>query len=217
MSAPRSARRRVPIDPRLVLGLALVLGSVAGVVAVVGASDRRVAVFAAASTLAPGDRVDAGDLLVREVALDDASDLYLGVDDLPDDGLVATAVVRSGELVPLSALGTETGSDATTLVLQVSGRVSGSVEPGALVDIWASDRQAVEPIADEGSGFAPPTVLVADAVVTRVLKPDGIVSAGDGEAVEVLVPRSRIARLLQAVADGDALAAVPAGIPFDPR
>jgi hypothetical protein len=60
-------------------------------------------------------------------------------------------------------------------------------------------------------------VLSADAVVTRVLHPEGIVSAADGESVEVLVPRARIARLLQAIADGAALAVVPAGIPFEPR
>jgi hypothetical protein len=48
----------------------------------------------------------------------------------------------------------------------------------------------------------------------RVVEPDGIVSPGEGRSVEVLIPRSRIARVLQAVAASDELAVVPAGIPL---
>ncbi|MBX3193926.1 MAG: hypothetical protein KF727_02355 [Microbacteriaceae bacterium] len=209
-------RRRLVVDPRLVIGVGLVIASVAGVLALVSAADRRVPVYVASSTLVPGARVDAGDLLLRQVALDDAAGLYLVEGALPSGGLLATAVVREGELVPLSALGTAEGSDATTIVLQLAGRASSSVVPGALVDVWASTTaNAVTDALDDGTGSMPPIVLTSGALVTRVLQPDGIVSAADGEAVEVLVPRSRIARLLQAIADGDALAVVPAGIPFD--
>ena len=219
MSDPRAVprRRRFGVDPRLIIGVGLVVASVAGVVGVVQASDRRVTVYAAASTLAPGDRVDADDLLPRRVALDVAAGLYLAEGDLPEGGVVATAVVREGELVPMSALGTSAGSDATTIVLQLAGRVSASVEAGALVDVWASSGESVDPSTGLAGPAMPPAVLAPDAVVTRVLRPEGIVTAGDGEAVEVLVPRARIARLLQAIADGDALAVVPAGIPFSPR
>lgn len=218
MSDPRASPRprRLGIDPRLLIGLGLVIASVAGVVAVVSASDHRVTVFAAAGTLAPGDHLDAADLLARQVKLDDTAGLYLGAGDLPDEGLVVTAGVREGELVPLSALGTVSGRDSTTIVLQLAGRVSGSVEPGALVDVWAS-RGSASGLSDPAGLPAPPSVLSADAVVTRVLGPEGIVAAADGEAVEVLVPRARIARLLQAIADGDELAVVPAGIPFSAR
>jgi hypothetical protein len=218
MSDPRASPRprRFGIDPRLLIGLGLVIASVAGVVAVVSASDHRVTVFAAAGTLAPGDHLDDADLLARQVKLDDTAGLYLGPGDLPDEGLVVTAGVRAGELVPLSALGTESGRDATTIVLQLAGRISGSVEPGALVDVWASRGSASDPTNPDDLPV-PPSVLSADAVVTRVLRPEGIVSSADGEAVEVLVPRARIARLLQAVADGDELAIVPAGIPFSAR
>jgi hypothetical protein len=209
-------RRRPVLDPRLAIGVGLVIASVAGVLALVSAADRRVPVYAASSTLIPGARVDADDLLLRQVALDDAAGLYLAPGAPASGGLIATAVVREGELVPLSALGTTQGSDATTIVLQLAGRASSSVAPGAVVDVWASTpASAVTDALDEGSGPMPPVVLSSGALVTRVLQPDGIVSAADGEAVEVLVPRSRIARLLQAIADGDALAVVPAGIPFD--
>lgn len=211
--APAASRRRsVAIDVRLLIGIALVIGSVAGVVTIVGAGDRRVSVYVASSSLSPGELVDAADLLVRQVSLDGADDLYLAPGTLPEGGLVAVAVIRAGELVPLSAVSTTRGEQSTSLVLQLGARVSAAVVPGAVVDVWSAPASTGD-IASVG-GFGPPVVLCGDAVVVRVVADDGIVAASDGDAVEVLVPRVSVARILQGIANGDALAIVPAGIPL---
>jgi D-ribose pyranose/furanose isomerase RbsD len=204
----------VSLDPRLLIGIALVVASVAGVVAIVSAFDTRVTVYAAAQTLAPGEPVRAGELLVRQVALDDAEGLYLTDEDLSQHALFATTVVRRGELIPRSAVATQAGVESTSIVLAVGGGLSESVVDGALVDIWASQSIAAQGDVGSLGLFGPPSVLNAGAVVVRVVESDGIVSAGDGRSVEVLVPQSRVARLLQAIANGDALAVVPAGIPL---
>jgi hypothetical protein len=211
---PASRRSRLWVDPRLLVGLGLVIASVAGVVALVGTADRRVPVYAAAETLAPGAELRDDQLLVRWVALDDADSLYLAASGPPQQGLIIAEVVRRGELVPRAAVATADGSDSTTIVVQVSGGVSESIVPGARVDVWASAR--VDGAVDAGisGGFAAPSVLTSDARVVRVTEPDGIVTAADGRSVEVLVPRSRVARLLHAIANGDALAVVAAGIPL---
>lgn len=208
--APTTSRRRPAFDVRLLIGLALVVGSVAGVLAIVSAGDRRTTVYAAASSLSPGDRIDDDDLVLKQVSLDNAEALYLAPGDVPDAGLVVGAVVRSGELVSKAAVASVEGERSSSLVLELSGRVSAAVVPGAMVDVWAAPRSAGE-VASQGA-FGPPVVLTADAVVIRVVDDEGIVAASDGDAVEVLVPRSRIARLLQAIANGDALAVVPAGL-----
>src|SRR4051812_7666424 len=101
---PEGRRRRVAIDARLVVGVVIVAASVAGVVALVSAADRRVGVYAAGSSLSPGDRIDAGDLVERNVALDGADSRYLRVGDLPAGGLVVNQVVRGGELLPRAAV-----------------------------------------------------------------------------------------------------------------
>ncbi len=215
-AAPAASRqRRVAIDVRLVIGIVLVVGSIAGVLAVVSASDHRITVFAASSGLSPGDRIDAGDLALRQVSLDSSVGLYLEPDDLPDEGLVALAVVRAGELVPLSAVGSRAGERSTSLVLHLDVRVSSAVVPGALVDLWSAAATSGD-VASIGA-FGPPAVLASDAVVVRVIDDEGIIAGSDGDSVEVLVPRERIARLLQAIANGDALAIVPAGIPLSER
>ncbi|MBI5161647.1 MAG: hypothetical protein HY996_09585 [Micrococcales bacterium] len=199
-------RPRAIIDPRLLLGLMLVLVSVAGVVAIVAFSDRTVAVYAAASPLTPGQRVKAADLVQRQVALDGADRLYLRVGSMPTGGVVMTRPVSDGELLPASSVGDAARSGMTSFVVQVDGRVSEAVAPGATVDVWSSPSpDAVDRSAD------PPAVVASGATVVQVLKDDGLV-ARDRVAVEVLVPRARIAQLLQAVSDDQALALVPAGL-----
>ncbi|HEY4224860.1 MAG TPA: hypothetical protein VGM70_03515 [Pseudolysinimonas sp.] len=226
-----TTRRRVAPDLRLVLGVLLVVGSVVGVFAIVSAADRRVTVYAAGSALAPGERIDAGDLVQRTVALDGADRLYLAAGRIPDDGLIVTQPVAKGELLPTSSVGSTAGVRSTSLVLQLATTVSGAVVPGASIDIWAApDPDAAGRVtisdAGEADGSAPdsvaaapdptvPSVLVSGAIVVKVLDDSGGVSVSSaGSSVEVLVPRTRVARLLQAIASKDALAVLPAGIPL---
>lgn len=215
MTDPGSPRRRrfVP-DLRLVIGLLLVGASVAAVTMLVGAADTRIAVYAAAEPLAPGDRVDAGDLVERSVALDGADDLYLRVGSVPAEGIVVAQPVAAGQLVPLSAAGSVDGVRATSVVLQLAGPVSTIVETGSLVDVWGV--AGLDDAAPGESRTGTPVVLVAQATVVRVLHDETLIAgAGAGSStVEVLVPRTRVARLLQAIAHGDALAVVPSGLPL---
>ena len=137
--------------------------------------------------------------------------MYLAPDDLPDGGLVITQSVRDGELVPLSAVGSVAGLRTTAVVIESTGPLSSAVVPGSGVDVWAAP--AVEQTG-QAAPFGPPSVLVPGAIVVRVLEDDGLVASG-GVAVEVLVPRARVARLLHSIANADALAIVPSGLPWE--
>ncbi len=210
--AADAVRRRFGVDPRLLIGLGLVVASVSGVVGIVAAADASTPVYAAASPLAPGDRIDVDDLVTRSVVLDGAGSLYVGIGEVPAEGLVVTRPVADGELLPASSVGSSAAADLTSLVVELPGRVSAAIRPGASVDIWGA--VATDDAAAEGDGNPPPTVLVPDAVVVRVLDDDGLVAATETVAVEVLVGRSTVARLLQATADGQTMSLVPAGRPL---
>ncbi|WP_294179313.1 hypothetical protein [uncultured Schumannella sp.] len=201
---PSQSRRRAA-DPRLFIGLVLVAVSVLGVVGIVSAFDQRSSVYAAGVALQPGDRIVAADLVERRVDLDGGEGLYLAVGQLPEEGLVVTEAIRAGELVGVSALGDASAVGSTALVLTLAAPVSSSLEPGSRVDVWMA-AAVTDGLA------APPAVLVADAVLVEVRENDGFISSADGASVEVLVPRARVARILQAIADDLDLAVVPAGL-----
>lgn len=204
---PVSGHRLLKVDPRLLIGVGLVVASVAGVAGLVAAVDTRETVYVAASHLAPGERIEQSDLVGRSLSLEGSTQLYLGPGDLPENGLVAVHAVGKGELVPRSAVGDDVGMSSTALVIESESRVSSRVQPGSIVEVWATP-------ADPGTGRAP-AVLVQSAVVTGVIDDDGLVSDRSGAAVEVQVERGRLARLLQALADGDLLSVVPAGLPLE--
>ncbi|WP_181408332.1 hypothetical protein [Schumannella sp. 10F1B-5-1] len=205
-SAP--PRRRRPIDPRLLIGLALVLLSVAGVVGIVAVTDRTAKVYAAGGTLTAGERVTADDLVLRSVALDGADKHYLRDGQIPKGGLVVTRTITGGELIPSAAVARDAEVESARLVLQVDGSVGSAVTAGADVDVWGA---ATEDRADPDGEVAPPAVLAAGATVVQVLDDKGLVAGSSNVAVEVLVPRERVARLLQAVADGQRLTLVGRG------
>jgi hypothetical protein len=198
-------RRRFAVDARLIIGAALVGGSVAGVMALVGAADRTVPVYAAKDDLYPGDRVAASDLAVLRVRLD-AADRYVAPADLPVEGVLVGRAVGEGELLPAAAVGAMDGTRLAPVVVELSGELSEAAKPGSSVDLWAAARL-------ESSRFGPPTVLVPGATVVRILEPEGLV-ADSGVGVEVLVPRTSVARVLEALANDDAVSAVPASIPL---
>lgn len=194
------------IDTRFVLGLLLVAASVAGVVSIVSAADTSVQVYAAREPLNQGDLVTVDDLRASSVRVADAGEFYLLEGEVPAEGLVVTKPVAAGELVPTSALGNAAGLHFGAVVVTVAGQLPGSIEPGSLVDLWSSR-------ADENGAFGPPSVLVSHATIVRVIEDDGLVVDGSASNVELLVPRSKIARVLEAIANSSALSLVPVSIP----
>ncbi len=199
-------KRTSAADPRLFIGVLLVLGSVAGVYAIVASADETIDVYSAASSLAPGDLVFVGDLDVTPVRLDAAAELYLVPGSIPATGLVVGRSVLAGELVPASAVGSADGLRLASLILDVDGQLPASISAGSLVDVWSSRET-------QDQGFGPPATIVMGAIVVRLLESESIVAGGETTAIEVLVPRIRLARVLDAVAHGDVLTVIPATLP----
>ena len=201
-----AAPRRFWFDARFGIGVALIIGSVAGVVGLVTSVDRSSEVWAARQSLVPGDLVDADDLVLRKVRLGESGALYLARDTLPADGLVMTQAVAAGELVPGSAVGAAEGVSVASLIVPVAGRLPRSVGAGSVVDVWSAQEQTA-------GTFGPPAVLVDSATVVRIVEDDGLIVDGAEVGVEVLVPRNDIAPVLEAIANHSSMSLVPVSIP----
>ncbi len=193
-------------DPRFAIGIGLVVASIAGVVALVSSADRTVQVWAARDALSAGDTVVADDLVLRDVRLGAADDLYLVEDGLPAGGLVLARTVAAGELLPESALGSRDSTRLAAVVVPIRGQLAQSVVAGSVVDVWSAKE-------NEEGVFGPPAVLVSSATVVRVLEDDGLIVDGTAAGVEVLVPRARIASVLEGIANDDSMSLVPVTMP----
>lgn len=212
LPAPTAARLRRPSwrDPRLLVGVVLVAGSVAAGAAVVGAARTTTPVFVAAHDLVPGDPVTAADLRLADVNLGGAAGRYLGAGDAPSDGSVATAVVHAGELVPRASLGSADEVDLRAVPVPVSGALSDRVRVGATVDLWYVPDAGSGAAASTGASAGTPRRLAASAVVQEVSDGSGGLVVGGDVTVQVLVPQDVLPDVLAALqGDGD-VTVVPA-------
>ncbi|SFR99586.1 Chaperone for flagella basal body P-ring formation [Microbacterium sp. cf046] len=187
-------------DARFLLGILLVIASVAGVWFVVSASRQTAPAFAANRTIVPGEAISADDVRRVDVSLGQVSDAYLSPDALAD-GLIATRTIESGELVPDSAVGAAAAVRTTSVVLRSAVDVPGSVRAGSVVEVWAA------PLLERGT-YDTPRILVADATVVSVTRDDSMIGGGSA-ALEIVIPRADVAAALAAMADDSALSVVP--------
>lgn len=213
-SAPGAAKRRHSFwfDPRFAIGLVLVVLSVIGVTGLVSAANASVDVLAARTALTPGEHVTTADLVPTSVRAGAIPKLYLTAKDVPGAGVIVTRAIAAGELVPASAVGSEAGTDLTSVVVSVNSALAASVGPGARVDLWSA---AEAPTTDGGNAsFAAPTVVVSSAIVVRIVDQKNLVTTGSGSSIELLVPKTATASVLDAIANGAALSIVPVDLPL---
>ena len=192
-------------DARFLLGILLIVASVAGVWFVVSSARQTVPVFVAARTIVSGEVVSAEDVRVEEVALGALEDAYLDPASWRTsltEGMVATRTIASDELVPRSAIESSEAVRTTTVVLRSSVDVPAAVEPGSVVEVWAA------PLVEPGT-YDVPRILVADATVASVTRDDSMIG-GAAAALEIVIPRADVAVVLEAMSDESALSVVPA-------
>lgn len=137
-AAARRARRH---DHRLVIGVVLVVVSIAGGLALFSASDRTVAVVAAGRDLPAGHVLAAGDLHVARVRVDPGvlRTLVRGDAKQAMVGRVLLSPVAKDGLIAGSALGRERARERELTVPITSERaLGGSLRVGDRVDVLAT-------------------------------------------------------------------------------
>ncbi len=190
-------------DPRLLVGIVLVLASVLLGALLVGRLSATTTVLVAASPIVPGDVIAEADLTEVELRLGEQEELYVGTLSAVPEGAVATTTIRSGELLPRSAVGQPADVPLRPVVIPVDRTVAESVTPGAQVELWHT--------ADESADGAPgqARLLVEEAVVRRI--DEGSSLGMRSMAVEVLVPVGDVAAVLEVLAQDERLDVI--GVP----
>lgn len=200
--SPTARRIKTPswLDVRLVLGIALVIGSVAVGTAVVAGADHSDRMLVVNRDLAAGTVLRADDVSVVSARVPDRSrylDRHAHV-----VGQQLNRAVSRGELLPVAAL--TTAPALTTVTVTFPDGAAPSVAQGQRIEIWVSTKVC-------GS-----VVLVGEATVQDVAESGGSgFSSGGGQNVTLSLPPRLAGRVVSALAlDG---AAIRAGVVSGPR
>ena len=86
-------------DPRLIVGIVLVVASVLMGALLVSRLSATTPVLVARSAIVPGQTIEASDFVVAEVRLGDHTERYAGSVEAVPDGAVAMQAVQEGEVV----------------------------------------------------------------------------------------------------------------------
>lgn len=219
LPATRAPRLRAPTwrDPRLVVGVLLVLLSVVVGGRVLATSDRTVPVWATATTLAAGDAVSQDALTVVDVRLEGAVADYLPATGAPPAGVVALRTLAPGELVPASAVGPASDLRLKPVGVPYDGVLPSGLLKGAQVDVWVTPVSGVGALSGEAPVVAEPEQLAAAAEVAEVSAPTGAFTGSGGATVQVLLDEDGVAAALAARASGAevSLVLVPGTTPAD--
>ncbi len=204
--SPESTRLRRPSwrDPRLMVGVLLMLLSISGTVVLVASLDRTTEMLAVRHDIRVGQLLDADDVEPVAVRLGEVNDSYLPAADGLPAGAVSIQLIRRGELVPRSALGKADALNRKPVGLTISDPLPRGTEAGARVDVWVSTP--VEGVA--GAGFGSPELLLEAAEVAELTVTESVLGATANTLVHVLVEDSALPKLLAALSNDARIAVV---------
>ncbi|MCC3267959.1 hypothetical protein MUG94_12615 [Arthrobacter gengyunqii] len=188
-------------DPRLLLGILLVLASTAGVVALVGSADQTTEVFAVDEAIPLGTLVAAEDFAVVQVRLGDVSETYLPASEGIPENAVASSLLRKGELLSRADLGKADELDRKPVGLRVDDPLPAETEAGSRVDVWMS-------MPDERNGFKEPKQILTAAEISELTIDESVLGANRATQLMVLVEDGDLATLLNAQSNGAKIAVV---------
>ena len=161
-------------DPRLVVGVLLVAGSVVLGARLLAHADDSVTVWALRHDVGEGSRIGPDDVVLRHIRFFDAADAdrYVSGNAVPRPGSVVTRDLGAGELLPRAALGTDSTRPAVEVPFSVAGdALPASVRPGSVVDVWVTPGQSTAAAGGDGGPLR--SVRVFDDVTVVAAPSEG--------------------------------------------
>lgn len=195
-SSATAARLKRPSwkDPRLLMGVLLVLVSVAGVVFLVNSADRTTEVYAARDGIAVGEALTPENVVRARVRLGETEQHYIPVESGLPEGVVAVQRIGKDQLVPRASLGDVDELDRKPVALSISETLPSQAVAGARVDVWVAQP-------DAKNGYSEPKLLLPGAEIAEVTSGSTALGSTKTTVLMVLVEDSQMPALLGAQAN----------------
>jgi hypothetical protein len=203
--APRATRSSRPgwRNPRVLLGIVLVAGSVVLGARLLAAADDTVGVWAVTRDLPAGAALDQADLERQQVRFPDTdtADGYLAATGGLPAGATLNRAVSAGELLPRSAFAEDSARDLVEVPISVvSDDLPATVRQGSVVDVWVAPK-----VSSVAGARAKAVAVLTDVVVVAVPSTSDSLAPETTRQVIVGVPAARTADLgtaLGSMSDG---------------
>lgn len=195
-AAVTGARLKKPSwkDPRLLVGILLVLASVVGVISLVGSADQTTEVYAAREGIAVGEKLTPDNVNRVKVRLGDVQTHYITVEAGIPEGLVAVQRIGKEQLVPRASLGKVDALDRKPVSVTIEEALPDQAVAGTRVDVWVA-------LPDTRNGFSEPKLLLPGAEISQVTSGSTALGSSKSTVLLVLVADAQMPALLGAQAN----------------
>lgn len=195
-AATAGARLKPPSwkDPRLLVGILLVLASVVGVISLVGSADRTTEVYAAKDSIAVGEKLTTENVVRAKVRLGETEEHYVTVEAGLPEGLVAVQRIGKSQLVPKESLATVDALDRKPVAVAIEEAIPPQAVAGTRVDVWVA-------APDARNGFSEPKLLLPGAEIAQVTAGSTALGSARSTVLMVLVADGQMPALLGAQAN----------------
>ncbi|QOD02211.1 hypothetical protein [Pseudarthrobacter sp. BIM B-2242] len=181
-------------DPRLLVGVLLVLASVVGVISLVGSADKTTEVYAARDSIAVGEKLTTDSVVRAKVRLGETEEHYVTVEaGLPED-MVAVQRIGKNQLLPKESLATVDALDRKPVALTIDEPLPPQAVAGTRVDVWVAPP-------DARNGFSEPKLLLSGAEIAQVTAASTALGSSRNTVLMVLVEDSQMPAILGAQAN----------------
>jgi hypothetical protein len=181
-------------DPRLLVGVLLVLTSVVGVISLVGSADRTTEVYAARDSIAVGEKLTPDNVIRAKVRLGETEEHYVTVESGLPEGLVAVQRIGKNQLLPKESLGKVDQLDRKPVAVTIEETLPAQAVAGTRVDVWVA-------LPDARNGFSEPKLLLPGAEIAQVSTGSTALGSSRNTVLMVLVADSQMPALLGAQAN----------------
>jgi hypothetical protein len=188
-------------DPRLLVGVLLVLSSVVGVISLVGSADRTTEVYAAKDSISVGEKLTPENVVRAKVRLGDSEQHYITVESGLPEGVVAVQRIGKDQLVPRESLGEVDALDRKPVALTIEETLPAQAVAGTRVDVWVA-------LPDARNGFSEPKLLLPGAEIAQVTAGSTALGSSRNTVLMVLVADGQMPAILGAQANEAKIAVV---------
>lgn len=190
-------------DPKLLIGLLLILLSVLAVIGVMRATNKTQNYYIAAHDIKVGDEIRQEDLTLSEVRLGDSENLYLSADDALPDYARANQNIPAGALLQQNTVKAQDHDGRRLATVVMDSTIASSFTTGDRVDIWVSKKK------DNGTAYSEPQVVMQAAEVSGVHSEESMIGSTGKSAVQLLVTDDALAEVLNATNNENKINLVP--------
>ena len=192
-------------DPRLIIGIVLILGALLAGTMAVHLANRNERYYVAAQTLVVGSPIDPQKLKLVEMNPGQSGTNYLKVGQLSKDRTL-NRTVKQGELLPRSALSKEKAG-MRSLVLNLGTELPAGTEKGDALELWQLPASAHGSSDVEEQEYA--QKLTGHAILRDIRDPSANVAARTKPSIEVVVDQQDLPAVLAAVGRNSQIVAIP--------